>query len=204
MANLLEMITREDSRGPYHDENFKLPQPAEEGGLISRLIVVAPVGQLAVGDCFERWADVLHMTLTSPFDLPESRWDDFSGELVRRMEDNILGRQVGLCRQKFGPDKAGNHHDVTTFFALECSLSLAHIAAVVAANSHYSAGLDEKYIGLNWRPHISDGSSGHIKIDQPVVLDQVAVIQSHESDQKVVRMTISGMKSWKNHIVSIE
>lgn len=136
-----------------------------------RLVIVLPVGPLAVGDSFAVSAWPLHVTVLPPFltDAPAAEIGEAMAAIARV--------QPRLTVVAGGDELFGRRHDIPVSLILPSEQLTALHHALVAAIRPFAAEPDEPaFTGPGFRAHVTHKPPARLHPGDALTLDQLALV----------------------------
>ena len=141
-------------------------------------MVAAPLVEVTPSQLFASLPP--HMTIVPWFDLEADRWQQFDAVLADDiMEEERFHAVHGVSRAMFGAE-----HNVAVTRLAGCMFGMH--AAVFSLAKALGATFDERYLGLDWAPHVADKPGSCVAPGQSLELSVLAVFQSLP-DSRVVK-----------------
>lgn len=144
---------------------------------IEHLMVAAPLVATEVGEEYESLPP--HVTLFPWFDMPTANWTRFNAALgdvaSETVQPTIKGGDAAIFGTDQHPSAVRLLNRATQTFNIIHGFDIH--ADIHRAVRRYGGDFDPSFVGLRWRPHVSDKKGYALAEDEEIRLSELAVFQ---------------------------
>lgn len=163
-------------------------------------MVAAPLVATELGKEYESLPP--HITIFPWFELAQSNWPKFDKVMRRVVEETVQPVIQGGDPAMFGPNGTV---PVRLLNRPTQSFNIIHgfdiHAGVHGAVRRYGDDFDPSFVGLNWRPHVSDGRDFALNEDEEITLPELTVF---ERKSRLGSRVVKAIYRWNSSVPNSE